>query len=180
MGVPLMIAQLGTKIVGGIAKAGAVRQQYGAVAANSAYQAQVASNNAQVARQKAEMERQAGEIRVGQQGLKTRAIVGKTKAEQGASGVDVNTGSFRRVREAEAELGMVDALTLRSEAAKRAWAMEGEATSYEAEAGLKKQESEQAKQAGPIAETASLLGSASSVTGQLYKYWSSGDGAFAT
>ena len=101
-----------------------------------------------------------------------RAMLGTTKAAQGASGVDVNSGSSVAVRQGESELGMLDALTIRSNAAKKGYADLVQSTSYQAESELQKQESEQAASAAPVAALGSLLGGASSVGASYGKYLS--------
>lgn len=143
--------------------------QMEAQANNAAYQAQVARNNATIALTNAGMETQSGEIAAVNQGMKTRAAVGATKAAQGASGISVNSGSFPQVRAAEAELGMLDAMTIRSNAAKKAYASEVEATSDTAQSQLLTVESEQASAIAPISALGSFLGSASSVGGNYAK-----------
>jgi hypothetical protein len=65
---------------------------------------------------------------------------------------------------------MLDALTTRSNAAKKAYADSVQATSSTAESGLLSSESSQAADAAPIAATGSLLSSASSVAGNYGKY----------
>jgi hypothetical protein len=137
---------------------------------NAAYQAQVAQNNATIAMKNAGMDTQAGEIGAANQGLKTRAAVGKTLAGQGASGVDVNTGSAPKVRAAEAELGTMDALTIRSNAAKKAYADTVAATSDTAESQLLQTESSQAADAAPISALGTFLSGASSAGGAYAKY----------
>jgi hypothetical protein len=137
---------------------------------NAAYQAQVASNNAAIAMKNAAMDTQSGEISAANQGLKTRAAVGKTLAGQGASGVDVNTGSAPKVRASEAELGTMDALTIRSNAAKKAYADTVAATSDTAESQLLTAESTQAADAAPISALGNFLSSASSVGGTYGKF----------
>jgi hypothetical protein len=161
-------------LVAGIAGAGvSAAGQYGSMqsqSANAAYQAQVAANNAKIALQNQSWDVQAGEVQAGNQGLKTRSMVGTTKAQQGASGVDVNSASSTAVRSGESELGMLDALTIRSDAAKKAYAASVQATSSTAESGLLSSESTQAANAAPVAATGSLLSSASSVAGNYGKY----------
>lgn len=161
-------------LVAGVAGAGisavGAAKGYEARSANAAYQAQVASNNAAIAKQNAEMEIQSGESASFNQGLKTRAMIGKTKVAQAASGVDVNTGSAVAVRAGEAELGTLDALTIRSNAAKKAWADQTQSTNFAAESGLLKSESEQASDAAPLAFGGTLLSGASSAAGSYYKY----------
>ncbi len=136
----------------------------------AAYQAQVAANNANIARQNASMESAAGEAQVVAKGLQTRALIGKEKAYAGASGVDVNTGSTAAVRAGTEQMGMLDALTIRSNAAKRAWASEVQATSEEAQSQLYQFESRAAAEAGDIAAAGSLLSGASTVGGN-YLRW---------
>jgi hypothetical protein len=170
----MSITLAGLAVAGGLAGAGVsaigAYNSMEANSANAAYQAQVAANNAKIAKTNATMDIQSGEIQAGNQGLKTRAAVGTTKAGQGASGVDVNSGSFVKVRAAESELGMLDALTIRSNAAKSAYGQEVAATSDTAESGLLSAESSQAASAAPIGALGTFLSSASSVGGNYAKY----------
>ncbi len=163
-------------LVAGVAGAGV--QAYGqyqgmeAQSANAAYQAQVAANNAKIALQNQGMDIASGEVTAGNQGLKTRAMLGTQKAQQSASGVDVNSGSSVAVRQGSAELGMLDALTIRSNAAKKGYADLVQATGFQAESQLQTQESQQAADAAPIAATGSLLSGLSGVGGNYGKYLS--------
>jgi hypothetical protein len=161
-------------LVAGVAGAGisayGTYQGLQSQSANAAYQAQVAANNTKIAQQNQSWDVQAGEVAAGNQGLKTRAMVGQTKAEQGASGLDVNSGSFVGARAGEAEIGALDALTIRSAAAKKAYAASVQANNYTAEGQLDTAESTQAANAAPIAATGSLLSSASSVGASWAKY----------
>lgn len=166
MGAALPIIGLGAGIGGGILNAVGSYDSMKAQAANAAYQAQVAANNAAIAKQNEELEVQSGEVQAANQEMKTRSTVGTTLASQGASGVDVNSGSSVAVRSAEAELGMLDALTIRSNEARKAYGYAVAATSDTAESGLLTQESEQASAAAPISALGSFLGSVSSTAGK--------------
>jgi hypothetical protein len=161
-------------LIGGLAGAGiSAAGQYGSMEAQSAnanYQAQVAANNAKIALSNASMATQSGEISAANQGMKTRAAVGTTLAQQGASGVDVNSGSAPKVRAAESELGALDALTIRSNAAKSAYGFEVAATGDTAESGLLESEAQQASAAAPLGALGSFLGSASTTGGSYAKY----------
>lgn len=160
-------------VIGGVGAATGAFGQYEAGQANAAaaaYQAQVAANNANIARQNASFESAAGEAAVVNKGLQTRATVGKEKAYGGASGIDVNTGSAPAVRAGTEEMGMLDALTIRSNSAKQAWAQEVQATSDMAQSQLYQFEGEQAKTAGDIGAAGSLLSGASTVGGN-YLRW---------
>lgn len=139
-------------------------------AAAAAYQAQVAANNANIARQNASFESAAGEAASVNKGLQTRATVGKEKAYGGASGIDVNSGSAPKVRAGTEEMGLLDQLTIRSNAAKQAWAQNVQATSDEAQSQLLQFEGKQAATAGDIGAAGSLLSGASTVGGNYLKW----------
>lgn len=128
-----------------------------------AYQAQVAANNAAIAQQNARLDIQAGETAATNKGLQTRSKVGSEKASQGASGIDVNTGSAADVRTGTEELGQLDALTIRSNAAKQAYGQMVTATSDTAQNELLTSESSQSAEAGEIGAAGSLLSGVSSV-----------------
>lgn len=165
MGVPLAIAGL---VGAGVSAYG----QYEAGQANSeaaSYQAQVAANNAAIAKRNAVMDIQAGEAAAANKGLQTRAAVGTEKATQGAAGVDVNTGSAPNVRAGTEQFGMLDALTIRSNAAKAAYGDQVTATSDLAQSQLDKFESEQASEAGDLGAAGSLLSGVSTVGGNYIK-----------
>jgi hypothetical protein len=149
----------------GIGAVGAMRQgEANAAAAN--YQAQVAANNAAIERQNAEWEFQSGEVQTENVARNTRNVVGTTKAAQAASGVEVNTGSNVDVRAAESELGALDALTVRSNAARRAYSHEVAATGDEAQAQLLRSEADSARSAGRLSALGSFIGGIGSVAGK--------------
>jgi hypothetical protein len=160
----------------GVGLAGTAVSAYGQYKAGqaqseaAAYQAQVAANNANIARQNASFESAAGEVASVNKGLATRATVGKEKAYAGTSGVDVNTGSAATVRGGTEEMGLLDQLTTRSNAAKKAWASNVQATSDTAQSQLYQFESSQAATAGDIGAAGSLLSGASTVGGN-YLRW---------
>jgi len=173
MADPISMLAIGS-LVAGAAGAGvnAVGQykNYQAQSANAAYQSQVANNNAIIAGRNANMDLQAGVAAETNRGLKTRAQVGAALAGEGASGVDVNTASFVGARKGIAEIGALEALTIRSNTAKKMYADETQQSNFQAESGLESQESQQAADAAPLAATGSLLSSASTLGGSYYKY----------
>jgi hypothetical protein len=170
MGAALLPIGLAAGIGGGILNAAGQYGSMEAQSANAAYQAQIARNNAVIAQRNANMDLQAGETAEVNRGLKTRAQVGATLAAQGASGIDVNTGSFVGTRRAVSEIGALDALTIRSDTAKKVYADQTQASNYEAEAGLLQNESEEASDLAPVAGLGSALSSASSLGGSYFKY----------
>ena len=173
MGLPLIML--------GVGVAGAAVSAYGSAEAGAAgkasadYQAQVARNNAMIAQQNATWTAESGESKVAAQGMKTAANVGTAKAAQGASNIDVNSGSASDVRTSEAKLGALDALTIRSNSAREAYGYEVTAGSETAKAGLLQGEGEQAQTAGDIGALSSFLSGASSV-GSKYQMMQLGAG----
>ena len=144
-------------------------QQGKAAAASAKYNAQVAENNAVVARQNAAFAGAEGNANAERQGMKTRAAVGAMKAAQAANGIDVNSGSAVDVRSSAAELGQLDAITIRSNAARRAYGFETEAVNDQAQAALD-------RAGGKAAQKASYIGAASTILGGAVKGYN--DGAF--
>lgn len=158
----LAAISLGVGVIGtGVSAIGAISQ--GNAQADAArYQSQVAANNAIISQQQAQTTIASGEQQAAIQGMKTRATVGAIKAAQGASNIDVNTGSTVDVRESAAELGMEDTLTTRSNAARQAYGYQVGATSDTAQAGLLQKRASGAETAGAFGAVGSLLGGASS------------------
>lgn len=139
-------------------------------AAAASYQAQIAANNAITAQQNAKWDIQSGDIAATNEELKTRAQIGTAKANQGASGIDVNTGSSADVRSGMAETGTANALTQRSDAAKKAYSAQVEAVSDTAQSKLDTMQATQAQEAGEIGGLGSLLSGASTVGGNYAKW----------
>lgn len=166
----LMIMSMVAGAAGTAVQAAGAEEAGQAKANMAAYQSQVAQNNAIIAARDSRLDIQAGEVAATNQGLRTRATVGQEKAAQGAAGIDVNTGSAPDVRAGTEQLGMLDALTIRSNAAKQAYAKEVEANSDTAQGQLYTAEAAQDREAGDITAMGTLLSGASSVGGQWSKY----------
>lgn len=149
-----LAAVIGSAVVGG---AGAIQQGQAAKSAAD-YNAQVAQNNAKIATQNATWAAQEGEANAGEQGAKTKATVAATLASEGASGVDVNSGSFQNVRSSETELGMLDALTIRSNAARTAYGYETQATGDIAQSQLDKAQGQNSELSSYVNAGSTVLG----------------------
>lgn len=121
------------------------------------YNAQVATNNAEMSRQNAEMAAREGDANAAREQQKNRAVAGSIKANQAASGIDVNRGSAVDVQSSAAELGMLNAISIRSNAARRAYGYQTQATGYEAQAELDRAQAKNAKKAGMIEGAGTLL-----------------------
>jgi hypothetical protein len=165
-----MAAAIG--IIGGVVSAiGAMKQgQAQADAAN--YQAQVARNNEIISLQQANLARQDGATKAQQQDLKAAQTLGTQKAVLGASGVDIESGSAREVVASQNELARLDALTVQSNAERKAWGFDVEASNQKAQAGLYRMQAKNAKEAGMLNAFSSLLGGFGKVAGK----WGSDSG----
>ena len=156
-------------VLGAVGLAGAGLSAIGAynsAEANSqaaAYQAQVARNNAIIAGQNTAWTAASGAAKEAAIGMQTRAQVGQIKAAQGASGIDVNTGSAAAVQRSAAELGELKQQTSQSNTAREAYGYEVQSGSDVAQAQLEEAESHNYSQEAPIAGLGTFLSGASSV-----------------
>lgn len=133
--------------------AGTAVSAFGSVE-QGAYSGQVADNNAKVAKQNAEYSLEAGEQQADTESRKGAAAGAHLKAQQAASGVDVNTGSAVDVQAGERETNKLDAETVFQNAQLQAYGYTTQATNYEAQ-------SKQDVTAGIIGGASSLLENAS-------------------
>lgn len=155
---------LGSTAAGGIT--GAIGSLFGGSAQSNMYkyQAGIAAMNAQIAQQNANYDLAVGEVQAQQSGMKTRAVIGATRAQQGASGLDVNTGTAVQVRASEAELGAEDMALIRSNAAKRAYGDEVTAVQDTAQSELDTYAARNSQTAGVIGAFSSVLGAGGSIS----------------
>lgn len=167
-------SSLALSALGGAAGAYGQLQSAHAQAAADQYNASVAQINQNQAATNARLAAQAGEEQVAQQQRKTRAEVGQLEANAAASGVDVNKGSALDVRSSAAELGELDALTVRSNAAREAYGYQTQAVSQGNEAQLETFAASNAEQAGGINAAGTLLGSAAGAGNTYLKYLQAG------
>lgn len=140
----------------------------------ASYNAQVSTNNAKIAKQNASYAAQEGEQREAMQQQKTRAEVAAIKANQAASGVDVNSGSALDVRSSAAETGQLNAITLKSNAIRQAYGFQTEATNDMAQASLDKSEAKSDMLGGIIGGATTFLGGVGSAATAYGTYQRSG------
>ncbi len=89
--------------------------------------------------------------------------------EQGASGLDVGSGSAKQVRQDQQQLTRTSETSIRSTAAKTAFNYEVEGAGFTAQAGADSAAGKNAMTAGMIGAASSILGSASSVSSEWLK-----------
>lgn len=152
------LAILGT----GISAASSVMGGF-ATSESDQYRAAIAENNAVLAKQDATWAIQSGETQAVNKGMEVRAKVGAEKASQGGSGIDVNSGSAAAVRTGTQSLGMLDAMTIRSNAARQAYGYDVAAASDTAEAQLDRSAATGAIVGGVLGGTGSLISGASTI-----------------
>lgn len=152
-------------------------QIFSAVAASQSakYNSQIASENAAQDLKYADTAAEIGNIDAAQSEQKTRAELGSIKANQGASGVEIGTGSSANVQASASQVGMLDAMTIRSNAARAAYGYQVGAVNEEAEAKLDKRESRNDLIAGATNAGTTVLGGAAKgvQTGMFSDPWSS-------
>lgn len=140
-------------------------QQSKAASAAAGYNSQVAANNAKVATQNAQYAGAEGNQNVAAAGQKARATEGAILANQGASGVDVNSGSSVDTRESEAKVGMLNELNIRSQAARTAYGYQTQSAADTGQAGLYQSEQSSDQTAGYLNAASTVLGGAGKAAG---------------
>lgn len=155
--------QTGMQVIGGI-------QQGQAEKAQATYNASVAAANAQIAKNKAAMAGAAGTAQVEQAQLETRAKVGGLLAAEAAGNIDVTKGSALDVRSSAAQLGELNALTVRSNAARTAYGYQTEAASETGQQGLYQSEANNAMPAAEIGAFGNVLGGATSAASRYSQF----------
>jgi len=151
LATPMMIGGAALNGLGAI-------QQGQAASAAAGYNAKIAEQNAEVATRNAKYAAAQGEQNIASAGAEARAKIGATLVNQGASGIDINSGSAVDTRESEAKLGMLNALNIRSSAVRHAYGFETQAVDALASANLAKMEKSSTKTSGYINAGSTILG----------------------
>lgn len=159
----------------GVAAYGA-EQQGKAQAASMNYQAQVATNNQTIANQEAASVAAAEPAAEYASRLRTAETEGSVRAAAGASGIDANFGSPLNNQQGTAELGELDALTVRSNYARQQYGYEVAGMSAGAQSTLDTAGATNAISAGNLGAFSSILSGASSVSSK-YADWQLAAGA---
>ncbi len=137
------------------------------------YNAGIAANNAKIERQNAISTMQEGEANAAAASQASKAKIGGILAQQGASGVDVGSGSAIDTRASEAEVGQLNAINIRAQAARSAYGHETSAASATAEQGMYKSEAAMAPIESSISASGTLLSNATNpITSPYAKYLS--------
>lgn len=138
-------------------------QQANATSAASGYQAEVARRNMQVMEWNAQRAQQEGQAEEDKARLRTAQIKGAQRAALASQGGDVNEGSNLDILGDTERAGETDALTIRSNAALRAYGFRVQGANAGAQAGLFDMASANATANLPFSVGSTLLGGASSL-----------------
>lgn len=143
-------------------------------AASAQYQAGVAQKNAEIAGQNRILAQQQGNEREADDIRQGRGLIGQQTAIQGASGLDVNSGSAVDVRSSTSALNQEG---LQRERAKTNADVQGyriQEYDLNQEAATQRRTAAGARTAGMLGGVTSLLGGAASIGGQFSRYQQSG------
>jgi len=144
------------------------------------YQSQVAQYNRAIALQNADYALATGEIQARNYGMGAAQRMGAIRAGEGASGIDVGSGSKADVQTSQQVVSDIDLAQIRNNAARKAYGYQVEATGDEAQAELYQRAAKTATTAGDIKALGSLVGGSTSVAdkwlqGQSVGIFNSGD-----
>jgi len=160
MGAVMPILSLATTVVGGIFSAIGSERQAQAQANAANYNAAVAANASNFARQQGEINAQANDRR-------TAAMIGRQRAIYAAGNLDVNTGSPLDIQANTEQIGRLNSLTIRNNAAREAYG-------YQANANLDSAAATNYQSAGDMAMFGSLIGAGTSVGDKWSSYQQAG------
>lgn len=155
---------LGATLAGGLLSARAEKQSGEAQQQMYNYQAQVAKINSQIDLQNRDYAIDQGQREAEIAGMKGGQQFGAIRTAQGASGFDVNTGSAARVQDSQRKVTQMDLSQIRTNAAKTAYDFTVKSTMDTNQATLDTIAGQNAKIAGDIRSTASILGTIGSVS----------------
>lgn len=153
---------MGMTAMVGLSLGGAALGAAGTLAAGD-YNKEIADYNAKVAELQAADALDRGAEAEGRHRVNVRGLIGAQRAALAAQGVDVASGSALEVQLDTAGRGEVDALRIRSNAAREAWG-------YEVQATDSRMRGELAQMEAKSRATSTILGGA----GSAYSYWSKG------
>jgi len=163
LGIGLLIAGTATKVVGAV-RAGRAAKRAGLAAQEAAEsQAQLSDYNAAVAELQAKDAEARGRDEEGRFRQRVDGMIGTQRAGIAAGNIDVNFGSAVDVQADAAFLGELDALQIRTNAAREAWGYKVEAEDARQRAVITRKEGVQAAAAGREAQVAARFGAVGSI-----------------
>ena len=141
-----------------------------AAAAQQRYQAAVDRNNQIIANRQAEDALRRGEKEEKQHRLKIEQLKGRQKTVFAASGVETDSGSALDILSDTAEIGELEALTIRNNAEREAYGHRVQANNFGASAQNRLLAADNTTRAAGFSGFSTLLSGAGSVADQFYRY----------
>lgn len=161
---------LGATLAGGVLSAFGAKASADSTSKMYQYQAQVAKFNSDIDKQNASYALQVGDKQELNYGLQAGQKEAAIRTAQGASGLDVNSGSNAEVQRSQRQVAGMDMDTIRANAAKTAYDYDVKSVNDVNQAGLYSLASSNAEAAGNINMASSLISTAGSVANK----WSAG------
>jgi hypothetical protein len=161
----MMAASLAASAAAAGASAYGAVQQGKAAEGQANYQAAVGRNNAIIAERQARDAEERGASEELAQRRQTAAGLGKQRAGMAANGVDLSSGSPLDILGDTAAFGELDALTVRSNAAREAYGYRNQASQFTSDAAAQKIAGRNTRKASYIGAGSTLLTSASQAGG---------------
>jgi len=150
---------IGSTVMGGVSAV----QQGNAAAASATYNAQVATMNAEIMDKNARDAIERGKIEEQQKRFEIAALTGRQRAAMAANGVDLSFGSPLDTIVDTAMLGELDALTIRSNAAREAYDYKVAGANNRADAALSTANAKSSKTGGYLSAFGTILGGGSEI-----------------
>jgi hypothetical protein len=166
----LQLAGLAVSTVGGVGQA----LQGKAAAESSKMNAQIAANNAVLANNNATAAAQEGEQNAASASQASKAKIGGVLAEQGASGVDVNSGSSADTRQSLAQVGELNAINIRADAARKAYGYQTQSVNDTAQASIDKSTATNTQISSGVTSAGTMLSGATNPNNPWGAYLASG------
>lgn len=166
IGMAASVASAGVGAVGAI-------QQGNAAAASANYQAKVNQNNAILAERNAEDARKRADVGVEDHRRQVAALKGRQTALMAANGLDVTSGSPLAILADTAQMGELDAVTIRNNGEREALGYESQGMNFRAESQLNRMNAKSSKQAGMIGAAGAVVSGVGQVADKWYKMGSS-------
>lgn len=153
------------------AKADLQRSGAAATRAKGIYEKSVADSNAAIAGLESRQTLEAGDIAVGNRSLAGKSDVATERATEGASGLDIGTGSAALTKIGSDFSSHIDQLTIKNNAVRQAWGYSTQATLDTYQGKFAEQGAEvSAKQQEKAADLTLLSGGLEAVSGPLSIY----------
>lgn len=157
-------------IIGGTVSAIGAEDSANATKNAENYNASIATDNAAIANQNAAYAGAAGEAQAEQAALATKARVGGIKANAAAGNIDVNSGSALDVQSSADQLGELNSLTIKSNAARQAYGYETQQLNFNAQSQLDTYQGQAAQLAGNFTAGSDVIGGIGSAAGSYANY----------